>query len=190
MDQLVEAFTLERIGKSGARFDIQKAQWFNQQYLRNKPDDELAGFLMDALQKENIKSSPEQIGKIVRVMKERVTFPKDFWEQGRLFFQAPLTFDEQIVSKKWNADAVKVLTAYRDEMRSLTGLTAEMAKNTLDKVTAMLGIKTGQILQVLRMTITGGASGPDLMMTLEILGSEEVEKRLTYALETLHSKVI
>lgn len=190
MEELTHAFTIDRIGKAGARFDIQKAQWFNQQYLRNKPDDELVPFLTHSLQGEKIQSSPEQVRKIVRVMKERVTFPKDFWEQGRFFFQAPVTFDDQIVSKKWNADSVNVLRAYRNEMQSLNALTSEVAKNILDKVTAEKGVKTGQILQVVRMTITGGASGPDLMMTLEILGAKEVEKRLTYALETLHSKII
>ncbi len=189
MDQLVEAFTLERIGKAGARFDIQKAQWFNQQYLRSKSDEELAIYLSDSLQKENILCTPEKAMKIVQVMKERVTFPKDFWEQGKFFFQAPTTFDEQIVSKKWNQDALKVLMAYRDEIKLISTLTAEIAKLTLEKVTTALGIKTGQILQVLRMVITGGVSGPDLMMTLEILGPDEVEKRLSYALETLKAKI-
>lgn len=190
MEELIQAFTLERIGKAGAKFDIQKAQWFNQQYLRSKPDNELTAFLVNSLHHEKIQSSPEQIKKIVQVMKERVTFPKDFWEQGRFFFLPPTTFDEQIVSKKWNADTVKVLTAYRDEMLLLSELTAETAKTSLEKVTSSMGVKAGQVLQALRMTITGGASGPDLMMTLEILGPVEVGKRLAYALKTLQSKII
>ncbi len=190
MDQLVETFTLERIGKAGARFDIQKAQWFNQQYLRTKSDEELVMYLFDSLQKENIPCTPENAIKIIQVMKERVIFPADFWEQGKFFFQAPTIFDEQIISKKWNQDTIKVLMAYRDEIKLTSDLTANVAKITLEKVTAALGIKTGQILQALRMVITGGASGPDLMMTLEILGPAEVEKRLSYALETLKVKIV
>ncbi len=189
MDQLIDAFTLERIGKAGARFDIQKAQWFNQQYIRTKADEELTVYLFDSLQKENIECTLEKAHKIITVMKERVTFPQDFWEQGKFFFIAPTAFDEQIVAKKWNDDAVRVLSAYKNEIKLINPLTATAAKDLLEKVTASLGIKTGQILQMLRMSITGGASGPDLMMTMEILGNPEVEKRIGYALETLKVKI-
>lgn len=188
MDDLIEAFTLERIGRAGAHFDIQKAQWFNQQYLRKKTDEELVDYLIDSLKKEKINCANDKARKIVAVMKERVTFPQDFWDHGKFFFQAPITFDEHVVSKKWNDDAIRVLGQYRNEISLIKNLTTEVAKETLEKVTAALGIKTGSILQALRMSITGGASGPDLMMTLEILGSQEVDKRITYALETLKVK--
>ena len=81
-----------------------------------------------------------------------------------------------------------MLSQYRDEVKSIKNLTTETAKETLEKVSLSLGIKTGQILQALRMVITGGASGPDLMMTLEILGPFEVEKRISYALGILKKK--
>jgi glutamyl-tRNA synthetase len=123
-------------------------------------------------------------------MKDRVTFPEDFWEHGKFFFQAPRQFDEAVIAKKWNDDAVKVLGAYCNEIRSMADLTAETAKAMLEKVTADLGIKTGQILQALRMSITGGASGPDLMMTLEILGNAEVVNRIRFALDTLKVKAV
>ena len=189
INELIQEFTIERIGKAGAKFDIQKAQWFNQQYIRNKPDEELIVYLMSALNVQNIETTLEKAKKIVSVMKERVTFPNDFWEQGKLFFIAPTTFDEQIVAKKWNDDAVKVLQSYKDEIKSASPITASTAKDLLEKVTSSLGIKTGQILQVLRMSLTGGSSGPDLMMTIEILGNAEVEKRIAFALETLKIKI-
>ncbi len=188
LDQLIEAFTLERIGKAGAHFDIQKAQWFNQQYLRNKSDEELTSYLLDSLKQEKIECSLDKAKKIVVVMKERVTFPQDFWGQGKFFFQSPAAFDEQVVSKKWNDEAIKVLSQYRDEMKLIKNLTTGTAKETLERVTSSLGIKTGQILQALRMVITGGASGPDLMMTMEILGPLEVGKRISYALEIIKKK--
>ena len=190
MEQLVEAFTLERIGKAGARFDIQKAQWFNQHYIRSKPDEVLAGYLLDSLKSENITCSREKTLKIAAVMKERVTFPNDFWEQGKFFFRAPTTFDEQVATKKWNTDATKVLGAFGQEIKSLNTLSADDAKNTLERVAASLGVKTGQILQALRLSITGGASGPDLMMTIEILGPAETAKRIQFAIETLKTKAV
>ncbi len=188
IDQLIEAFTLERIGKAGAHFDIQKAQWFNQQYLKAEPEEVLADYLLDSLKAQNIACDNRKAKKIAAVMKDRVTYPQDFWEHGKFFFIAPVTFDEQTTSKKWNADALKVFTAFQSEVNLLPPITAEAAKLTLEKVTASLGIKTGQILQMLRMVITGGASGPDLMMTLEILGNTEVANRIQYALNTLKTK--
>jgi glutamyl-tRNA synthetase len=189
MDELVEAFTLERIGKAGAKFDILKAQWFNQHYLRAKSDDVLAGYLLDSLKKEQISCSQEQAIKIVNALKERVTFPGDFWKQGKFFFIAPTAFDEQIVAKKWNDETAKVFTALGMEVENLDALSAVKAKDLLEEVTSKLGIKTGQILQMLRMGLTGGASGPDLMVTMEILGGAEVSRRLRFAVDTLKVKV-
>jgi glutamyl-tRNA synthetase len=189
MDQLIEAFTIERIGKAGARFDIHKAQWFNQQYLKSKTSEELSVYLFDELKKENIQCSHETAIKICEVMKERITFPKDLWEHGKFFFFAPKVFDEQVIAKKWNEDAVKTLSGFRDAIKSLEPFTAEASKETLEKVTAFLGIQMGQILQILRVTITGGASGPDLMMTMEIIGKNETINRIEFALNTLKVKV-
>ncbi len=189
MNQLIETFTIERIGKAGAKFDILKAQWFNQQYLKAKSDEELTPYLLDSLAAEKIECSHEKALKICVAMKERVTFPQDFWLQGKFFFQAPTSFDEQVIAKKWNDETVKVLAAYRDELGKLAVVTSDVAKSTLETVTAKLGIATGKILQPLRVSITGGASGPDLMITMEILGREEVMSRIEYALKNLKIKV-
>jgi glutamyl-tRNA synthetase len=186
MDELIKAFSIERIGKAGAKFDIHKAQWFNQQYIRAKSDQELVPYLLKSLEAENISCTQEKAVKICSIMKERVTFPQDFWEQGKFFFIAPTVFDESVTSKKWNADVVKVLTGYKDAVNSLGTLDATSAKATLESVAAQMGIQTGKIMQAFRVSITGNGSGPDLMMTLEILGKEEVVKRIAHALQTIN----
>lgn len=185
MDQLIQAFSIERIGKAGARFDIQKAQWFNQQYLKIKPDSDLMTGFMDSVVAAGHSCTPDKAAKIIHALKERVTFPQDFWEQGKIFFVAPTTYDSQLVAKKWNADAAKVLGAYADELEGATVISAESAKALLDSVAMKLNIKPGQILQVLRMTITGGSSGPDLMATLEILGNAESARRIRNAIQNI-----
>ncbi len=189
MKELIEAFTIERIGKAGAKFDIQKAQWFNQQYLRAKSDEELANYLLASLAKENIQCTPDKAAKICAALKERVTFPKDFWEQGKFFFLAPTQFDEQVISKKWNEDTVKFLSAFAEELKTLTSVSTELAKTTLEKTVQITSIPSGKIMQALRVTLTGGASGPDLMITIEIIGKEETVKRIFYALENIKVKV-
>src|SRR6187551_808066 len=93
MEELIKSFSVERIGKAGTKFDIHKAQWFNQQYLRAKSDEELGAYLLESLSKENIECSADKAKKVIAILKERITFPKDLWEQGRFLFQAPTTFD-------------------------------------------------------------------------------------------------
>lgn len=190
MDELIQAFSIERIGKAGAKFDIHKAQWFNQQYLRAKTDEQLAVNLLEILKPEQITCSKEKAVRICSIMRERITFPQDLWEHGKFFFQSPSTFDEGVISKKWNMDAVKVLTAYKDALNTVSILNADSAKSTLEQVTQQLGIQTGKILQALRVVITGLGSGPDLMVTIEIIGKEESVKRIEFALQTLKEKVV
>jgi glutamyl-tRNA synthetase len=189
LDDLIKTFSVERIGKAGTKFDIHKAQWFNQQYLRAKPNEELAEYLLESLGQENINCSKEKATKIVSIMKERATFPKDFWEQGKFLFQAPTTFDEGVASKKWNDEAVKVLRAYKTELESISSLDATTAKATLEKVTTSLGISPGKIMPALRLSLTGAGAGLDLMVVMEIIGKEEAARRIDHALKTLNVKV-
>ena len=188
MTQLIDSFAIQRIGKAGAKFDIQKAQWFNQQYLRGKSNEELAIYLMDSLSKENINCSNAVAEKICGLLKDRVTFPQDFWLQGKFFFKAPTSYDEQVTNKKWTQEAVTVLTKYANQIKKSDTITADVAKSILEKVTSELNVGTGKILQPLRVSITGGASGPDLMATIEVLGVEEVTKRIEHALKTIPIK--
>ncbi len=188
MDQLIEAFQLERINKAGAKFDFHKAQWFNQQYLRAKPDEELAQFLLNSLETEGISCSRDKAMKIAAVMRDRITFPADLWTHGKFFFQSPESYEQAVVVKKWNDEAVKVLEGFRDAVATLPSIDAASAKETLERVTAALGIGTGKILQALRLSITGAGGGPDLMMIMEIIGKDEVVKRIDHALKTLTVK--
>lgn len=189
MDELIQTFSIERIGKAGARFDIQKAQWYNQHYLRAKTDEQLAAFLIAEAQQAGTACANDKAVKIVSIMKERVTFPQEFWTQGQYFFFAPTVFDEGVLKKKWNDEAVKVLSAYQQAVATLGTFDATIAKETLEHVTANLGIGAGKILQALRVSLTGAAGGPDMMMIMEIIGKDEVVNRINYALQNLPVKV-
>jgi glutamyl-tRNA synthetase len=190
MEELIKTFSIERIGKAGTKFDIHKAQWYNQQYLRMKSDDELAAYLLDSLAKENVQCSKEKALKIAALMKERITFPQDLWLQGKFLFSAPTLFDEGVVNKKWNDEAVKVISAFGEAVKSSSAnFDATAAKTSLDEVTAALGIGAGKIMQALRLSITGAGGGPDLMIIMEIIGRDEVVKRIDHAIKTLKVKV-
>lgn len=186
MDELIEAFSIERVGKSGTKFDIEKAKWFNQQYLRQKSNDQLAQYLLADLRQNGLDASVEKAAKVCELMKERAVFAKDFWAEGKFFFVAPNTYDEQVVAKKWNGDAVKVLQGYAEALSSQgSPLTAETAKAVLHSVLEQHGLKIGSVMQALRLALTGVGAGPDLMALMEIIGLDETTARLRKALNTL-----
>jgi glutamyl-tRNA synthetase len=185
LDQLIDVFTVERIGKSGTKFDIQKAQWFNQQYLRAKSDAELANYLLDSLKDVGIVCSTEKAMKVAGVMKERATFPGDFWNEGKFFFEAPLQYDEKVAEKKWTPEVVAVLEGFKEKIANLNELLAEQAKNLLQEVLDAQGLPLGKVMQGVRLAITGLGAGPDLMMIMEILGPKEVAQRIETAISIL-----
>jgi glutamyl-tRNA synthetase len=185
MDELIEAFSIERIGKSGTRFDSNKARWFNEQYLRAKPDAELAQFLLQALEEHNISCPEDKAIKIVGEMKERVTFPQDFWREAAYFFVAPEAYNEQVAAKKWNAPAVAVFEDFKGQLASLPEFTAGPIKELLLRILEQRGMKIGQVMQALRLALTGLEAGPDLMAIIEIIGPDETAKRIDAAIARL-----
>lgn len=190
MEELTEAFTMERIGKSGTKFDIEKAKWYNQQYIKTKSAKELSTYLNKQLQKHNITCPQDKVERICEAMKERVLFPADFWTEGQFFFTAPSSYDEDVVRKKWTEEAVIVLEAYKKSILQADELTAETAKSTLNNILEEKGVKLGQVMQAVRLAITGKGGGPDLMEIIEILGKEEVANRITKAIEALPVKQV
>ncbi|QHL88204.1 glutamate--tRNA ligase [Nibribacter ruber] len=185
MDELIEAFSIERIGKSGTRFDIQKARWYNEQYLRAKPDTELAQYLLASLKEQNIECSEDRAVKIVSLMKERVTFPQDFAKEATYFFSAPTQYNEQVAAKKWNAAGAAAFVQFRNELSTLEDFNADSVKALLLQILERNGLKIGQVMQALRIAVTGVEAGPDLMAIIEIIGKEETQQRIDAAISKL-----
>ncbi|KOF02589.1 glutamyl-tRNA synthetase [Roseivirga seohaensis subsp. aquiponti] len=182
MDQLISEFSLERINKSGAKFDIEKAKWFNQQYLKNKLNDELAQMLKE---ESNVDADMELLSAIAGSMKERITFVSDILENGEFFFSAPSTYDEKTVNKKWTAEAVKKLAEFANEIAKLEMVSPEEAKEKFVAVLATDDTPLGKVMPALRLALTGAGGGPDLMEIISILGTAETVSRINTAIESL-----
>ena len=188
LEELIQSFSLDRVNKAGAKFDIQKAQWFNQHYLRALPDPKLVQFLLEEAHKANVSCTEEKAFQIITALKERVTFPHDFWLQGQLFFHAPAQFDAEAVAKRWTTESTGVLQAFQKDLPKSGDLTAHEAKDLFEKAATSQGVKPGSALAALRIALTGGMSGPDLMQTIAILGALETASRITRALGMLSVK--
>ncbi|KUG06001.1 glutamate--tRNA ligase [Solirubrum puertoriconensis] len=187
MPELIEAFSIERVSKSPARFDQNKVRWYNEQYLRAKPDSELAQYLVTSLHEQGITADlpADKAAQIAGLVKERATFSADLAREARLFFERPTGYDEQVISKKWNAQVAAALGEFAQELPAAADTTPEGIKALLTQVLERQGIKIGQVLQALRVAVTGAAAGPDLMAIMSILGAEETAERIQAAVAAL-----
>ncbi|MGX7687414.1 glutamate--tRNA ligase [Flectobacillus roseus] len=178
LDELTQAFSLERINKSGAKFDINKAKWYNEQYLRQQTDEALAAQYLTEFESD-------KAVKIVHLFKERVTFPQQIVSEANALFVAPTSYDQAVIASKWNDDAKKAITAFKEALPALDNYVADEIKHTLSAELEKLGIKMGKVMQALRVAVTGAGAGPDLMLLMEIIGKDAVIQRLDTALTTL-----
>ncbi|UYZ62203.1 glutamate--tRNA ligase [Hymenobacter weizhouensis] len=189
MPELVEAFSIERVSKSPARFDQNKVRWYNEQYLRAKPDAELAQYLTESLREQGLEVPADKAEQIAALVKERATFPADLAREAQLFFQRPTAYDEQVISKKWNAQVAGALAQFAQELPAALDASPDGIKALLTQVLDAQGIKIGQVLQALRVAVTGAAAGPDLMHIMSILGPQETAERIEAAVAALPASV-
>jgi len=190
MEELIAAFSFERVHKAGARFDIQKANWFNQQYLKNLDDATLIEQAKPLFEAQHIHVTHEQVAQIVFLLKDRVHFVKEIVSESSFLFNTPETYDQELVLKKWDEQAVNAISGFKDSLVAFEGdFIAHNIKENLAATMETLGIKMGKIMQALRLALTGEGHGPDLMVTMEILGKDEVVKRLDNALTRLPAQI-
>ncbi len=190
LDDLGSAFSLERIVKSGAKFDINKAQWFNQQYLRDKSPEELNNYLAADLESSGLKAGNDKIQKVTELLKDRIVFPQDLFSNGRYLFVSPEQYDPQVVQKKWDHETAAFLQEYRESINSSENWNAEIAHQLLSDQLEQAKWGFGKIMPGLRLALTGIGKGPDLMKIMEILGKDETIRRLNQAITRLANTTI
>ena len=189
LEELSQAFSIDRIGKGGAKFDINKAKWFNQQYLKIKSTHELAGYLNASLTREGVEFPGDKAGQVADIMRDRITFPDDIWLKGRFFLKQPAEYNEKVVREKWTRENVQVLSDYAGALTKLETVSEEKAKGTLEVVLELNKVAIGKVMQALRVALTGEGGGPDLMRIISIMGPSECSNRLRTAIEILDDHV-
>ncbi|MEP4533813.1 MAG: glutamate--tRNA ligase [Cyclobacteriaceae bacterium] len=186
LDELVEHFTLERVNKAGTKFDIEKARWFNQQYLKSADPKKISSTIIaDLKEKHQIDCSADLAADIFHLLKERVTYPHEMADSCLFLFQNPATYDEKVVRKKWNEEAVKAVTLYGSALAEKETVSPEEAKELFFSLMEANDIGAGKNMQALRLSITGEGSGPDLMTIISIMGGNAVNNRINYSVGVL-----
>ncbi len=185
MEELAEAFSLEKVGKSGSKFDPAKARWYNHQYLMRKSSKEIAELFDVLLREKGVHLSGEKTEKVVSLVKDRVNFVHEIWEQADFFFQAPQSYDEKTVKKKWKADTPEILQKVITVLENLDDFSVEPIDKALHDFMEKEEVGAGKLMIALRLSLVGAGKGPDLKEIMEFLGKEEVVARIEKAIETL-----
>ena len=215
MDQLIKEFSLDRVSKSGAKFDYEKGKWFNHQYLQLRSNEELAEMFMPILkeklstiqtktQSQTISNkdavSNHQLAKIISLVKDRVNFVPELWEQANFFFVAPTEYDEKSLKKRWKEDSPRHMqellalleTVSEEDWHKNEQMVNDQMVNTLwhlDKVVmpwiAEHEYGVGIVMNAFRICLVGAARGPHIWNITDILGKEETLRRLRTAISAL-----
>jgi glutamyl-tRNA synthetase len=184
MDELIDAFTIERISKSGAKFDAAKTKWFNQQYLRAKSDSELAEFFMPVLKEKNISADKIYVENVCRLIKEKAHFVNEFWDLSSYFFIEPENFDQDIINKKWKDTIPDFIKALIPAFENLSDFHKEKIEETFKATAESMGIPTGSVMQIFRLVVSGTGSGPAIFEMVELLGKDVTLRRLSKSVNT------
>lgn len=185
MSELIQLFSLDRVSKSGAKFDYEKGKWFNHKYLQSKSDGELADLFQQILVKKDIFEDSEKVAKIVSLIKERANFISDLWEQSYFFFQAPTTYDEKTVQKRWNETTPRLMKELMDVLTNIEDFSAHNTEEIVKQWIAENEYNLGGIMNAFRLSLVGAAKGPHLFDITDIIGKEETLTRIQSAIDTI-----
>ncbi|WP_127023363.1 glutamate--tRNA ligase [Flagellimonas beolgyonensis] len=185
LEELIHSFSLERVNKSGARFDPDKNNWYNQQWLQRKSDGELARSFQQLLKEKGVTCEASRIEKVVGLIKERATFVADFWDLGSYFFVTPTNWDDKSVKKQWKEDTPKILEKVAALLENLSDFQSEIIETQVKEWIADQELSFGKVMPPLRLVIVGEMKGPHLSDILEFIGKEESVKRIHNAIAAL-----
>jgi len=185
MEEMIKLFDINRCSKAGAKFDYKKLIWFNHEYVLMKSDEEVAKMFMPELQSRGVEASFDKVVTIVSLVKNRVNFVKELWENSHYFFVAPTEYDEKTVKKRWKEDSPKQMAELMEVLRGLDDFSIENQEKVV--MTWMEGkdYKTGDIMNAFRLTLVGEGKGPHMFDISWVLGKEETLKRMQRAIEVL-----
>lgn len=182
MDELIAQFSLDRVSKSGAKFDYEKGKWFNHQYLQMKSNEELAELFMPILESKGVKAEKTVVAKVIGLTKDRVNFVPELWEQTNFFFVAPSEYDEKSLAKRWKEDSPRHMREMLALLEQQEDWSAEALDNLIMPWIAEKEYGVGVVMNAFRICLVGAARGPHIWAITDVLGKEETLRRVRTAL--------
>lgn len=185
LDELIEEFSLEKCSKSGAKFDYEKGKWFNHQYIQLRPNSEIANIFYPLLEEKGVDVSIDYVETVVALVKERVSFVKELWDQSSFFFVAPTSYDEKVVKKRWKEDSPAHMTELLDVLKNIDDFSAHNQEEIVKSWIEAKGYHLGNIMNAFRLAIVGESKGPHMFDITATIGKEETLSRLEKAIKEI-----
>lgn len=188
LEELIKEFSLDRVGKSGAVFNIEKLNWMNAEHLRRKPATAILALLKDELARSRFSDrqfSDDYLLHVIEAMRERIGFVRDIVEKSPYFFEAPRSYDPEVVKKRWKPESPGHLRRLADAFSQLAQPTKEDYETVLSALAKEMAISNGQLIHPLRLAISGMGAGPGVFDIVAIIGKDETIRRITTAVERL-----
>ena len=186
MDELIELFSLERVSKSGAKFDYEKGKWFNHKYLQSKPNEEISAIFQNILIEKGINADFSTVEKIVSLVKERANFVNELWDQSSFFFVAPTEYDAKTIQKRWKPETPAQLTELIDILKDIQDFTPENTEEIVKEWITTKEYNLGGIMNAFRLSVVGEPKGPHMFDIITIIGKDETIQRIQRAINTIN----
>ncbi len=188
LEELVASFSLERVNKSGARFDPEKNKWFNQQWLQQKSNKALAKdfiLLLDQKEVPDALKATAHVETIIGLLKERASFVSDFWALGHYFFKAPKAYNEKAAKKQWKPETAALMQNVFQIVNDIDSHTAEELQLQIKNYITQNELSFGKVMAPLRLSLVGDLQGPDLFAIMALVGKVSCLERIEHAIKTL-----
>ena len=183
LNELIEEFNIHRVSKSGAKFDFEKAKWFNHRYLMDMDNESLAKMISSDISARGWSADAAYIEKVVGLMKEKISFIGDIVSSGNFFFEKPKSYDEKAIAKKWKSNTSDLMLRLAADLEKLENFTAETIKLALEALAAENDTGAGAMMLPLRLAVSGQAGGPPIFEMIELIGQAEVVERIKAAVQ-------
>lgn len=188
MDELIEAFSIERVGKSGSKFDLEKAKWFNHQYLIKKSNEELAALVMPIAIENGVLVEQEQLCDAIGLVKERATFVIDIWNQLDFFFKRPQEYDAKAQKKGWKANSYDLMEELKVLLTDISDFSSQNTETIIKQWIVEKEYGMGAVMNAFRLLIVGALKGPHMFDIISLIGQEETLGRIDQGLHELGRK--
>ena len=185
MRDLISEFDLNKVHKAGAKFDHEKAKWFNHKYLVGKSNEKLANLYKNILKDKGVKADDSFVLKVVSLIKERASFVFDFWDQSYFFFQAPTEYDKKVVKKRWKEGTPGILSDLKKQLELVDEFNHDAIEKAIQDFLEGKEFGMGQVMNPFRLTLVGAGIGPGVLEIAELLGKDETLNRLQAGIDNI-----
>lgn len=183
-EELIEAFSLDKCSKSGAKFDFEKGKWFNHRYLQEAPVEHIAALFTPVLEQHHV-DVPANLESILSVVRDRVQLLPQLWDEAYFFFVAPEEYDEKTVKKRWKAESSLQMREIIDLLNAQPAFESEALGEALNSFIQTKEYSMGGVMNALRLALVGAPKGPHINEILYLLGREESIRRIERAIAQL-----